>query len=49
MRLRAGNVLDELAGMSAAARKVPDAGDVFRDKIAAWPRFSAQAVLETGA
>ncbi len=42
----AAEVLAEVAGKSAAARKVHDAYVGFRDKISAWSRISLQAVLE---
>jgi TRAP-type mannitol/chloroaromatic compound transport system substrate-binding protein len=45
-RAHSGDVLNELAGKSAAARKVHDAYVAFRDKISAWSRISLQAVLE---
>ena len=48
-RGQASDVLNELAGKSAAARKVHDAYVAFRDKIAAWSRISLQAVLEARA
>jgi TRAP-type mannitol/chloroaromatic compound transport system substrate-binding protein len=42
----AAEVLAEVAGKSASARKVHDAYVGFRDKISAWSRISLQAVLE---
>ncbi len=45
-RRTAADVLAELAGRSAAARKVHDSYVGFRDRIAAWSRISLQAVLE---
>src|SRR6202050_1454590 len=42
----ASEVLGELAGKSAAARKVHDSYIAFREKVAAWSRISLQAVLE---
>jgi TRAP-type mannitol/chloroaromatic compound transport system substrate-binding protein len=45
-RTQASDVLGELAGKSANARKVYDAYVGFRGEIAAWSRISLQAVLE---
>ncbi len=45
-RRTAVDVLAEVAGKSASARKVHDSYMTFRDKIAAWSRISLQAVLE---
>jgi TRAP-type mannitol/chloroaromatic compound transport system substrate-binding protein len=45
-RATASDVLSELAGKSAGARKVHDSYVAFRDKVAAWSRISTQAVLE---
>ena len=45
-RAQASDVLGELAGKSAAARKVHESYVAFRDKISAWSRISLQAVLE---
>src|SRR5581483_8506879 len=42
----AAGVMNDLAGKSAAARKVHDSYAAFRDKVAAWSRVSTQAVLE---
>jgi TRAP-type mannitol/chloroaromatic compound transport system substrate-binding protein len=42
----AADVLAEVAGKSAPARKVHDAYVAFRDRIAPWSRVSLQAVLE---
>jgi TRAP-type mannitol/chloroaromatic compound transport system substrate-binding protein len=42
----AADVLADLAGKSAAARKVHDAYAAFRAKAAAWSHISTQAVLE---
>ncbi len=42
----ANDVMNDLAGKSAAARKVHDSYAAFRDKAAAWSRVSTQAVLE---
>jgi len=44
-RATAAEVLNELAGKSASARKVHDSYMAFRDKVAAWSRISLQAVL----
>jgi TRAP-type mannitol/chloroaromatic compound transport system substrate-binding protein len=40
------DVMNDLAGKSAAARKVYDSYSGFRDKAAVWSRISTQAVLE---
>ncbi len=45
-RAQASDVLGELAGKSAGARKVHDSYVAFRDRISAWSRISLQAVLE---
>ena len=45
-RGQSNDVLGELAGKSANARKVHDAYVEFRDKVAPWSRISLQAVLE---
>ena len=45
-RTQAGDVLGELAGKSAGAKKIHDSYVAFRDRIAAWSRISLQAVLE---
>ena len=45
-RAQASDVLGELAGKSAGARKVHNSYVGFRDRIAAWSRISLQAVLE---
>jgi TRAP-type mannitol/chloroaromatic compound transport system substrate-binding protein len=45
-RVTAAEVLAELAGRSAAARKVHDSYVAFRSHISAWSRISLQAVLE---
>jgi TRAP-type mannitol/chloroaromatic compound transport system substrate-binding protein len=45
-RAVSSDVLNDLAGKSATARKVHDAYVAFRDKIADWSRISLQAVLE---
>jgi TRAP-type mannitol/chloroaromatic compound transport system substrate-binding protein len=45
-RGQATDLLGELAGKSAAARKVHDSYIAFRDKVSAWSRISLQAVLE---
>ena len=45
-RTTAADVLADVAGKSAAARKVHDAYVAFRDRIAPWSRVSLQAVLE---
>jgi len=45
-RAQANDVLGELAGKSASARKVRDAYVAFRDKIAPWSRISLQAIFE---
>jgi TRAP-type mannitol/chloroaromatic compound transport system substrate-binding protein len=45
-RKQAGDVLGELAGKSAAARKVHDSYVAFRERTAAWSRISIKAVLE---
>ncbi len=45
-RATASDVLTDLAGKSAGARKVHDSYAAFRDKAAAWSRISTQAVLE---
>jgi TRAP-type mannitol/chloroaromatic compound transport system substrate-binding protein len=45
-RAQANDVLGELAGKSAPARKVHDSYMAFREKISAWSRISLQAVLE---
>ncbi len=45
-RAQSNDVLGELAGKSANARKVHDAYVAFRDKVAPWSRISLQAVLE---
>jgi TRAP-type mannitol/chloroaromatic compound transport system substrate-binding protein len=45
-RSQASDVLGELAGKSAGARKVHDSYMAFREKIAAWSHISLQAVLE---
>ena len=45
-RATAAGVLADVAGKSAAARKVHDAYVAFRDRIAPWSRVSLQAVLE---
>jgi len=44
-RATASDVLGELAGKSAGARKVHDSYVAFRDKVSAWSRISLQAVL----
>ena len=44
-RTTASDVLVELAGKSAGARKVHDSYMAFRDKVSAWSRISLQAVL----
>ena len=41
-----GDVLGELAGKSAAARKVHDSYVAFRERTGAWSRISLKAVLE---
>jgi TRAP-type mannitol/chloroaromatic compound transport system substrate-binding protein len=45
-RTQSADVLAELAGKSAGARKVHDSYIAFRDRIAPWSRISLQAVLE---
>ena len=45
-RTQAGDVLGELAGKSAGAKKIHDSYVAFRDRISAWSRISLQAVLE---
>jgi len=45
-RAQASDVLGELAGKSAGARKVHDSYMAFRERISAWSRISLQAVLE---
>ncbi len=45
-RATATEVVADVAGKSAAARKVHDAYVAFRDRIAPWSRVSLQAVLE---
>jgi TRAP-type mannitol/chloroaromatic compound transport system substrate-binding protein len=45
-RKQAADVLGDLAGKSAAARKVHDSYLAFRDRTAAWSRISIKAVLE---
>ena len=45
-RTQAGDVLGELAGKSAGAKKIHNSYVAFRDRIAAWSRISLQAVLE---
>jgi TRAP-type mannitol/chloroaromatic compound transport system substrate-binding protein len=45
-RATAADVLAEVAGKSAAARKVHESWAGFRSKIAAWSRISLRAVLE---
>jgi TRAP-type mannitol/chloroaromatic compound transport system substrate-binding protein len=45
-RTTARDVLGDLAGKSAGARKVHDSYMAFRDKEQAWSRISLQAVLE---
>jgi len=40
------DVLAELAGKNAAARKVHDSYMAFRERTAAWSRISIKAVLE---
>ena len=45
-RTQANDVLNDVAGKSANARKARDAYVAFRDKISAWSRISLQAVLE---
>jgi TRAP-type mannitol/chloroaromatic compound transport system substrate-binding protein len=45
-RGQAGEVLGELAGKSASAKKVHESYMGFRDKVSAWSRISLQAVLE---
>ena len=45
-RAQAADVLSELAGKSAGARKVHDSYMPFRERISAWSRISLQAVLE---
>jgi TRAP-type mannitol/chloroaromatic compound transport system substrate-binding protein len=45
-RVQAIDVLSELSGKSAGAKKVHDAYMAFRDKISGWSRISLQAVLE---
>jgi TRAP-type mannitol/chloroaromatic compound transport system substrate-binding protein len=45
-RAQASDVLGELAGRSAGARKVHDSYMAFRARISAWSRISLQAVLE---
>jgi TRAP-type mannitol/chloroaromatic compound transport system substrate-binding protein len=45
-RKQSSDVLNDLAGKGATARKVHDAYVAFRDKIAVWSRISLQAVLE---
>ncbi len=44
-RAQATDVLGELAGKSAGAKKIHDAYMGFRDKISGWSRISLQAVL----
>ena len=48
-RTTARDVLGDLAGKSAGARKVHDSYMAFRDKVSAWSRISLQAVLEARA
>ena len=45
-RTQAGDVLGELAGKSAGAKKIHNSYVAFRDRISAWSRISLQAVLE---
>ncbi len=45
-RRQAGDVVGELAGKNAIARKVHDSYVAFRDRSAAWSRISIKAVLE---
>ena len=45
-RLVGRDVLGELAGRSAAARKVHDSYVAFRERTGAWSRISLKAVLE---
>jgi TRAP-type mannitol/chloroaromatic compound transport system substrate-binding protein len=45
-RATAAEVLSELGGKSAGAKKVHDSYVAFRDKVATWSRISTQAVLE---
>jgi TRAP-type mannitol/chloroaromatic compound transport system substrate-binding protein len=45
-RRQAGDVVGELAGKSAAARKVHDSYLAFRERTAQWSRISIKAVLE---
>ena len=45
-RRQAGDVVGELAGKSALARKVHDSYLAFRDRTAQWSRISIKAVLE---
>jgi len=45
-RTTARDVLAELAGKSAGARKVHDSYTAFRERVSAWSRISLQAVLE---
>ena len=45
-RTQAVDVLGELSGKSAGAKKVHGAYMAFRDKIAGWSRISLKAVLE---
>jgi len=42
----AGDVVGELAGKSAIARKVHDSYSAFRDRSAAWSQTSIKVVLE---
>jgi len=48
-RTTAAEVLADLAGRSANARKVHDSYVAFRSKIAPWSRISLQAILESRA
>ena len=45
-REHSGDVLGELGGRSAAARKVHDSYLAFRERTGAWSRISIKAVLE---
>jgi TRAP-type mannitol/chloroaromatic compound transport system substrate-binding protein len=45
-RRQAGDVLEEVAGKSAIARRIHDSYLAFRDRTAQWSRVSIRAVLE---
>jgi TRAP-type mannitol/chloroaromatic compound transport system substrate-binding protein len=45
-RTTSRDVLGELAGRSATARKVHDSYLAFRERAGAWSRISLQAILE---